>query len=76
MKRQQKNYKKNHLKKIQLDEQIYDAIESRANFWNYYGIQQNPNLSTGTYGCSHVFEYGASIGISWVKMGLNIKFQF
>ena len=23
-----------------------------------------------------MFKYGASIGISWVKMGLNMKFQF
>ena len=63
-------------KKILTDDQHCDASESRANFGIYIGSLKHPKLSAWTYGFSHVFYYKACIEISWVKMRLNMKFQF
>ena len=46
--------KKSLFQKIQPDGQHWDASESRANFGIYVENQKHPNLSTQTYGFSHV----------------------
>ena len=70
-------YQKNHFfKKIWLDDQHFHASESKANFWIYIGNQQQPKLSSRTYGCSHVYLYWSSCEKSWVKMRRNLKFHF
>ena len=47
--------KKSLNKNIQLDDQFYDASESRDSFEINFGNQKYPNLSTRKYGFSHVF---------------------
>ena len=71
-------YQKNHVfQKSNLTANIWMlASEPRAKYGIYVGNQKHPNLSTQTYGYSHVFKYEAYIEISGVKMRLNLIFQF
>ena len=67
---------KHQFKKVKLEIKHCETSESGANIRIYVGNQKHPNLSTQTYGFSHVFENGADRGISWVRMRLNLKYRF